>query len=591
MKKYFYKIMYVSFIFLFFICAVGLIDQEIVSAASWTTQTQAPSNVADDGYTVIQNEKQLAYLINNISATGKYRLERNMNMSGYTWPGIQKTFKGTFDGAGFIIENITAETKTNHGLFSSLSGATVKNLGLNNCTFKGYSSVGAIAASTSGATVIEKVILTDCKVELHYSTSGYWPNVGGVVGIADGTTKIRNVFNHKGTNGYVKSNVSNTGSKDIYMGGIVGLAKTSVTVQNCLNESTITNTGKIASGQGLYTGGIAGFSYCAISGCGNTGVISSGNSSVGASYAGGIAGYCPNTISDCYNRGDVTSTATESNANSTGLSGTSRSEFFNVEAGFFKKKYVMYVSSSVTAEGKKKVAYAGGIVGYCNKAITRAYSTGTITGGGQYLQTALTYKFEVDIYDKQVFGGYKYESNYVTRTSTVTAIRCKPYAAPICGNTDNTSDSTTYYTGTVQCNLNGTNMVEAWKNTYNKLSGGNVTYMNNANTYYSMGFDGKMHLYMNNEDVVYWCGLSTDGYIAGGIGIKPKKTEPYNGCQNHTYNAKNTGYKDVTLRDSKYSTKVNAKSSTSIKTIDFGTSWATNAEKNGGYPHIAAIYW
>ena len=117
MKKSFYKLIYVSFVFLFLICAVGFINNEVVAAASWTSQVQAPSGTDKDGYTVIQNEKQLAYLINNISTTGKYRLGRNMNMSGYTWPGIQKTFSGTFDGAGFIIENISSETKALQGLF------------------------------------------------------------------------------------------------------------------------------------------------------------------------------------------------------------------------------------------------------------------------------------------------------------------------------------------------------------------------------------------------------------------------------------------------------------------------------------------
>ena len=112
----------------------------------------------------------------------------------------------------------------------------MRNVSLTNCTFKGYSSVGSIAGSTSGATVIEKIVLTDCKVEVVYSSSGVWPNVGGVVGYADGTTKIQNAFNNNTLGGYVKSSVSNTSVRDIYMGGIVGLTKENVTVKNSFIE-------------------------------------------------------------------------------------------------------------------------------------------------------------------------------------------------------------------------------------------------------------------------------------------------------------------------------------------------------------------
>ena len=104
MKKSFYKLIYVSFVFLFLICAGGMIKNEIVSAASWTSQVETPSQTDKEGYTIIQNEKQLAYLINNISASGKYRLGRNLNMSGYTWPGIQKHLVELLMGRGLLYQ-------------------------------------------------------------------------------------------------------------------------------------------------------------------------------------------------------------------------------------------------------------------------------------------------------------------------------------------------------------------------------------------------------------------------------------------------------------------------------------------------------
>ncbi|MBQ3494304.1 MAG: hypothetical protein IJA69_02705, partial [Clostridia bacterium] len=292
--KFFILFLCVCFCVCVFSIVFDAIREHQIYAASWTSQAVAPTTVDANGYTVIENEKHLAYLISNLKEDGKYRVGRNLNMSGYTWPGIgnatsSKTFKGIFDGGGFVISNITTETTwSSTGLFGNVSGATISNVSLSSCTIKGSSQVGTLVGNTEGATKIENIVLTNCQVEAIYYSTGKWVDIGGVVGIAHGTTTIENVYNNSGS---VKSSVNSTNSHDIYMGGIVGHTKESVVVKNCINEVPVTNTTKIGTTKSLFAGGIVGYSYGVVSLCGNTGNVSAGNDSVAWSYAGGIVAY------------------------------------------------------------------------------------------------------------------------------------------------------------------------------------------------------------------------------------------------------------------------------------------------------------
>ena len=573
----------------------------VTNAASWTTQTEKPTKTDTNNFTIIENEKQLAYLVNNISASGKYKLVRNLDMSGYTFPGIGNksssttTFSGTFDGQGFVISNITSEQSfANQGLFASVANATLKNISLSNCTFRGYTNVGAVAVYANNST-IEKIILTDCKVELIYQVAGLYPNIGGVVGYANGTTKIKNAFNNKGSGGYVKSSVSNTSCYDIYMGGIVGLTKANCSVEYCFNEVPVTNTGMNSSSHQLFAGGIVGWSYSPISLCGNTGAITVGTTTSNKTYAGGIAGCTQNTITDCYNRANITAYAKQYDiASESKLNATSAKELCSLESGFFAKKYTITGSSTVTKSGYRKYAFAGGISGWSDKATTRVYSIGTITGGGEYLKTVTTYKFEIKKYKKNIIAQWKYESDEGTESQSVTAQRCLPYTAPICGNVNNTNETTTYYSGTVQCYLNSTYMEEPWSRDHNYVKDSSSYYESNASYTLSLWWDGKLHSFLSQDyDMVYWVGISSSGTVSGGIGTKPDRYDPDKNITSLSYNEKETFSTSISVYDTKFSTTIKSTKSSSISTTNMGTNWKydTTYTKNSGYPYISNMYW
>ena len=130
------------------------------------------------------------------------------------------------------------------------------------------------------------------------------------------------------------------------------------TVENCVNNATVTGT---ASGKNSF-GGITGkIEYGTIKNCVNNGEIS-----VAGNYAGGIAGYgYDNTavITDSYNTANVTAA--------------------NQAGGIVgNNAYVVAVSNCYNTGDITATAKAGGVVGDASKGIfTNCYSTGTVTGG------------------------------------------------------------------------------------------------------------------------------------------------------------------------------------------------------------------
>ncbi len=91
-------------------------------------------------------------------------------------------------------------------------------------------------------------------------------SVGGIVGYAIGTTTIENCYN--------KANISGTSK----VGGIIGSSDDTITIENCYNAGNVTGTSKV--------GGIVGeLNKGKINKCYNIGTIE------GTSIAGGIAGF------------------------------------------------------------------------------------------------------------------------------------------------------------------------------------------------------------------------------------------------------------------------------------------------------------
>lgn len=183
-----------------------------------------------DEYT-ISSAAQLAGMASLVNSNSEdfsditITLTANIDLGGKEWTtiGVGETyrFKGTFDGNGYTISNLTITSSSHYqGLFSSLTSATIKNLGIINPDISGNSTIGAIVAYAPGSdNVIENCYTSGGSV----SGSSY---VGGIIGYFNGT--LTNCYNEGTT-------VSGTGTS---IGGLIGFAAGG-TVSNCYNTGTV----------------------------------------------------------------------------------------------------------------------------------------------------------------------------------------------------------------------------------------------------------------------------------------------------------------------------------------------------------------
>ena len=237
------------------------------------------------GYTVIKTADDLK----KISSSGKYILMADIDLKNTTWSS--KSFSGTFEGNGYSISNL------DRALFYDLSGGTIKNLSVqgetsislalftqyirsnstvDNVTVKGSvtvtnenaSNAGALAAYVSGSNVNINNCSADATVisaggqvgvligELgtgtitNCSSSGKATgkvNIGGLVGIANGTVQIRNCITSADVHGTVCHTLDRFGY-DTCAGGFIGTAINNVTITNCKTSGTVTARGHILGG-------------------------------------------------------------------------------------------------------------------------------------------------------------------------------------------------------------------------------------------------------------------------------------------------------------------------------------------------------
>ncbi len=115
------------------------------------------------------------------------------------------SFRGVFDGGGYIIENLTVDKGSNAyaGLFGRLESAVVMNTALVNVNIKAQEFAGGLTgAQTSSSEII------DCYITGRVSGSNY---IGGLTGEQWGSSTI--------TNTHTKVNVSGFGN---LVGGFIG---------------------------------------------------------------------------------------------------------------------------------------------------------------------------------------------------------------------------------------------------------------------------------------------------------------------------------------------------------------------------------
>ena len=146
------------------------------------------------------------------------------------------TFTGTYDGGRKTISGLTINRPSIDyiGYFGVTDGAVIKNLGLNNISISGKSSVGGLVGRN-----INSSNIINCYASGNVAGNGEISYVGGLVGL-----NVRATISESYSSGSITSS-----GDDI--GGLIGMNMSSGLVTNCYSLSAV-------AGGGDNTGGLVG---------------------------------------------------------------------------------------------------------------------------------------------------------------------------------------------------------------------------------------------------------------------------------------------------------------------------------------------
>jgi len=189
-------------------------------------------------------------------------------------------FEGTFDGDGNKITGLFIDRPTEKyiGLFGSVHGATIKNLGIENCDVTGGQyTVGGLAGNNVNSTIF------NCYASGTVTATAL---VGGLVGENYNNATISHSY----------STCTVTGAN--YVGGLSGYNNVNSTIENCYATGTVTGNELV--------GGLTGTneSSSIITNCYATGTVTGGGGTEGS--VAGLVGINDSTIENCYSTSDVT---------------------------------------------------------------------------------------------------------------------------------------------------------------------------------------------------------------------------------------------------------------------------------------------
>ena len=406
----------------------------------------------------ISTATQLKAINNNLSAC--YKLTANIDLNGEDFTPLGNaesgTFSGIFDGNGFTISNLNVFSGKFAGLFGCNEG-TIKNVKLSGIYVYGTRYIGGVVGQNTTLGSVFNCSVSSGDIEADDGINEIY--AGGIIGYNEGfvegtfsnnaNLKINNesssavaggiigknnsVYSVNITDSTNTGNISASGSKNTYCGGLVGINTSAVEITNS------TNTGNVSSSYTTsysYSGGFVGYNdngAITITNSTNTGNVSSSYTD-SYSYFGGFVGYNSGylTITDCTNSGNVLSSY----------------DYPSFSGGFvgYNSGDLTITNSTNTGNVSSPGTGSGGFVGYNdNGAIT--ITNGTNTGNVSSSSSSASYS-----------GGFV-GSNEGTLTITD------------CTNTGNisssSSDSVSYSGGFVGVDYEGTITISNSTNTGN----------------------------------------------------------------------------------------------------------------------------
>ena len=306
----------------------------------------------------ISTATQLKAINNNLSAC--YKLTANIDLNGEDFTPLGNaesgTFSGIFDGNGFTISNLNVFSGKFAGLFGCNEG-TIKNVKLSGIYVYGTRYIGGVVGQNTTLGSVFNCSVSSGDIEADDGINEIY--AGGIIGYNEGF--VEGTFSN---NANLKINNE---SSSAVAGGIIGKNNSVYSV----NITDSTNTGNIsASGsKNTYCGGLVGINTSAveITNSTNTGNVSS-SYTTSYSYSGGFVGYNDNgaiTITNSTNTGNVSSSYTDSYS------------YFGGFVGYNDNGAITITNSTNTGNvsysysySRRSRSYSGGFVGYNSGDLT-----------------------------------------------------------------------------------------------------------------------------------------------------------------------------------------------------------------------------
>ena len=325
-------------------------DEELADKITlvWDGESvKAPAYDEDAKTYTITDARELAW----IATAGKtfegetIELTVNIDLDGHAWTPVgtkEVPFKGTFDGQGYTIFNLTINAEY-ASMFAYVVDGVIENVNFENVNIAGkhiavvvgyaknatleniHVISGAIEATGYGAGIIcgfeaeldgEAITIKNCQndVDINAGSSasgiGAWiigkSTVSGCVnnGIIIGGGRAAGICgNFVGTMTDCENNGDVTSNGSGAAGGMVAIASGAITFTDCVNNGNVTTTVDNINASAAGILGQTPNAKIAITNCVNTGDITAEKSmaaGIGVSLYGGI------TATDCKNKGKIT---------------------------------------------------------------------------------------------------------------------------------------------------------------------------------------------------------------------------------------------------------------------------------------------
>lgn len=413
--------------------------------------------------------------INKSFANAYFVLDGNISMSEQSVPiGNSSTkFSGTFDGKNHTISNFKTSGQYS-GLFGYVDGATIQNLTVNVTNNAGATSAGGLVGVVNGTTTIR-----NCTVN---GTISGTHQVGGFVGFAQGVYQDNtlvlpcNLTIEGCTNNATVTTTSQYSSDNnrTSAGGFVGYVNTGATVTINIDENDQTkkptNNGEVKAESATANTGVGGFVGYSNGTVNITDATNTANISGSASSrVGGVVGYSATlTMNGATNSGQVSGASQVGGiagyiangriygtvSNSGAITGTSM-------VGGIGGRIHTYFASDTNVYGMFKNTESvtgtgdsvGGVFGFSDKELRNASNTAYVKGGCSV--GGIVGRCQAPIQNSYNTGKVRATTSQTLSSSEASATPTGSFVGGIVGYTSGGAEiSNCYNTGYITASLN-----------------------------------------------------------------------------------------------------------------------------------------